>query len=317
MEAITLIILALLVILISIWCLSWSKSSIKSIPGPWTNGLPIVGSLPFMTSRPFIKLTELGEKNGPIYRLKLGSVNVVVLTDFETIKEAFSKDALMGRPPDIPLEFTEETLRSEVMSTAKWNEQRRFSLHMLRDLGFGKTRMEEHIQHHPSLKEPIRQLEKYSRPFSKQQDNMDQCACWPWRKRESWPTGQRCSRERTTLPLYSTSRIFHQKYPAKLRAARVAKSMGSSSYRPPNLFNYTHERICDCPTGFRKMQFFSPKMDLLQPISTGSDSLMITSAAEEKLVWHCTMPQSACSLPHEYEEDKDKPLARMIEKSNF
>ncbi|GBM40327.1 Cytochrome P450 2J6, partial [Araneus ventricosus] len=146
MEAITLIILALLAILISIWCLSWSKSSIKSIPGPWTNGLPVVGSLPVMTSRPFIKLTELGKKYGPIYRLKLGSVNVVVLTDFETIKEAFSKDSLMGRPPDIPLEFTEETLRSEVMSTAKWNEQRRFSLHMLRDLGFGKTRMEEHIQ---------------------------------------------------------------------------------------------------------------------------------------------------------------------------
>ncbi|CAL1262446.1 unnamed protein product [Larinioides sclopetarius] len=145
METFTLIILALLVIVISIW-LSSSKISIKHLPGPWTNGLPIVGSLPIMTNRPFMKLTELGKKFGPIYRLKLGSVDVVVLTDFETIKEAFSKDALVGRPPDIPLEFTEETLRSKVMSTMKWIEQRRFSLHMLRDLGFGKTRMEEHIQ---------------------------------------------------------------------------------------------------------------------------------------------------------------------------
>ncbi|KAF8792479.1 Cytochrome P450 18a1 like protein [Argiope bruennichi] len=143
MEATTLIIAAVLIVLVKIWLSSGPK---MRIPGPWTNGLPIVGSLPFMTSRPFIKLTEMGKKFGPVYRLKLGGVNVVVLTDFETIKEAFSKDALMGRPPDIPLEFTEETLKSEVMSTMKWIDQRRFSLHMLRDLGFGKTRMEEHIQ---------------------------------------------------------------------------------------------------------------------------------------------------------------------------
>ncbi|GBN17448.1 hypothetical protein AVEN_106247-1, partial [Araneus ventricosus] len=66
MEGTTLIIAALLIVLFSFW-LSFSKSSVKGLPGPWTNGLPIVGSLPIMSSKPFVKLTELSKKFGPVY----------------------------------------------------------------------------------------------------------------------------------------------------------------------------------------------------------------------------------------------------------
>ncbi|GFU34096.1 cytochrome P450 2J2, partial [Nephila pilipes] len=71
---------------------------------------------------------------------------MAVITDYELVKEAFSKDSFMGRPPDLPFEFSEETLRSGAMNGMPWKHQRRFSLHMFRDLGFGKTKMEEHVK---------------------------------------------------------------------------------------------------------------------------------------------------------------------------
>ncbi|GBO21107.1 hypothetical protein AVEN_61952-1, partial [Araneus ventricosus] len=109
MEGTTLVIVALLIVLVSVW-LSFSKSSLKGLPGPWTNGLPIVGSLPIMRDKPFVKLTELSKQFGPVYSLRLGSIDVVILTDFETMKEAFAKDAFMGRPPDLPFELGRETI---------------------------------------------------------------------------------------------------------------------------------------------------------------------------------------------------------------
>ncbi|GFS87503.1 hypothetical protein NPIL_684011 [Nephila pilipes] len=137
MDVTTLIIVALLVVLVSLWLTS-GKSSKKQLPGP--TGLPIVGYIPFMTKKPHIKFTELSETYGPIYNVQLGSINIVVITDYELMKETFSKDSFMGRPPDLPFEVSEETLRTGAFNGTPWKEQRRFSLHMLRDLGFGKTK---------------------------------------------------------------------------------------------------------------------------------------------------------------------------------
>ncbi|GBM71201.1 Cytochrome P450 2J2, partial [Araneus ventricosus] len=142
MDGLTLIIVALLIVLVSIWHLK-GKSSRKDLPGPFA--FPIIGSLHLMSKKPYIKLTELSRKYGPLYRIRLGGINIVIITDFEIMKEAFSKDALMGRP-DLPFELSEETIRTGALNDMPWKEQRRFSLHMLRDLGFGKTKMEEHIK---------------------------------------------------------------------------------------------------------------------------------------------------------------------------
>ncbi|GFY75839.1 cytochrome P450 18a1 [Trichonephila inaurata madagascariensis] len=122
----------------------------KQLPGPI--GLPIVGYIPFMTRKPYIKLTELSKTYGPIYKVQLGSINMLIITDYELMKEAFSKDAFMGRPPDLPFELSDVTIRSGAFNEMPWKEQRRFSMHMLRELGFGKTKMEEH------LKEEIQEL---------------------------------------------------------------------------------------------------------------------------------------------------------------
>ncbi|GFV86873.1 cytochrome P450 18a1 [Trichonephila clavipes] len=143
MDVNTLIIIALFILLVSIWLTS-GKSTKKQLPGPI--GLPIVGYIPFMTKKPYVKLTELSKTYGPIYKVRLGSIDIIVIADYELTKEAFSKDVFMGRPPDLPFENSEETIRTEALSGMPWKEQRRFSIHMLRDLGFGKTKMEEHIK---------------------------------------------------------------------------------------------------------------------------------------------------------------------------
>ncbi|CAK8691459.1 unnamed protein product [Clavelina lepadiformis] len=66
------------------------KPSGKQLPPglfPW----PVVGNAPLLGSEPHKTFHELAEKYGPIYRIKLGSVKAIVLSDLKTIKQALVK----------------------------------------------------------------------------------------------------------------------------------------------------------------------------------------------------------------------------------
>ncbi|XP_035227372.1 cytochrome P450 18a1-like [Stegodyphus dumicola] len=140
METAALIFITALIAFVALF-LSWKKKGQNLPPGPI--GLPFVGYIPFLTNKPYVKLQELAKIYGPVYRIQMGSKPVVVLCDFQTIKNAFANDDFMGRPPDFFNDLSEDTLRTGAFLDLPWKEQRRFCLHMLRDLGFGKTRMEE------------------------------------------------------------------------------------------------------------------------------------------------------------------------------
>jgi cytochrome P450 len=108
-------------------------------------GLPFVGSLPFLGKEPSKALVKLSKQFGPVFGIQLGTTPVLVLNDWPSIKEAFSKDALNGRPEDNVFNSIIPQTSFGISSGSQWREQRRFTLHQLRNLGFGKTLMEDHI----------------------------------------------------------------------------------------------------------------------------------------------------------------------------
>ncbi|CAN4099799.1 unnamed protein product [Withania somnifera] len=68
---------------------NFSKSSRKLPPGP--TGLPIIGSLLELGSRPNRSLAELAKTHGPLMTLKLGSIATVIASSAETAKEILQK----------------------------------------------------------------------------------------------------------------------------------------------------------------------------------------------------------------------------------
>nr|QOV04251.1 cytochrome P450 392E7 [Tetranychus urticae] len=113
-------------------------------PGPW--GLPIVGYLPFIRQDAYIQMTELAAKYGPVFSFKCGQFDVVVINQWKFIKEALANEHLLGRPKETFLPGIAEVSSLVEMSGEQWKEQRRVALTTLRDVGLGKSEMEDSIR---------------------------------------------------------------------------------------------------------------------------------------------------------------------------
>ncbi|CAL1272927.1 unnamed protein product [Larinioides sclopetarius] len=112
-------------------------------PGPM--GLPIVGYLPFLTEDLHLDFMKLGKKYGDIFSLKLGSQDIVVLHGADVIKEALNKSELLGRPRNSALDRYNASSAFFSSNFKLWKEQRRFVVHSMKDLGLGKTKIEEDV----------------------------------------------------------------------------------------------------------------------------------------------------------------------------
>ncbi|KAM3852582.1 cytochrome P450 2K1-like [Vipera latastei] len=115
-------------------------------PGPRT--IPILGNLHMIDlKRPYRTMIEWSKEYGPIFRIKMGFQEMVVLTGYEMVKEALvnQADAFADRPI-IPI--FEDTVRGFGVVTARgenWKVMRRFTLSTLRDYGMGKRTIEDKI----------------------------------------------------------------------------------------------------------------------------------------------------------------------------
>ena len=111
-------------------------------------GWPILGYLPYLDlANPHAKMKHLIDKYGPIFRLKFGSWQAIVVSDYELIRKAFHRQDMSFRPKIYLFELTGHGNHGLGASSGPlWHEQRRFALRHLRDLGLGKSIMERHIQ---------------------------------------------------------------------------------------------------------------------------------------------------------------------------
>ncbi|CAL1272918.1 unnamed protein product [Larinioides sclopetarius] len=109
------------------------KSSQRNIPpGPW--GLPIFGYIPFLsrTKSAHLHITNLAKKYGDIFSLRLGTELVVVLNDAESIKAAYNKQELLGRPPHNCFSVFGWKKPFRANDLHMWQEHRRFVIQSLK-----------------------------------------------------------------------------------------------------------------------------------------------------------------------------------------
>ena len=121
----------------------WQRRPRNSPPG--TNGFPLFGvmlSLGRYTER---TVTKWAKQYGPIYMIKVGTHDVVVITSPEIAYEAYAKsDFFNDRPQSIAL-FSDKKGIVFVDKSDFFNEQRRFGLNTLRLFGMGRRTLEPRL----------------------------------------------------------------------------------------------------------------------------------------------------------------------------
>ncbi|KAH0506704.1 Cytochrome P450 2K1 [Microtus ochrogaster] len=141
-----LVLLALILIFILNVKAFMAKASKLQPPGPkpW----PIIGNLHILNlKRPYQTMLELSKKYGPIYTIHMGPKKVVVLSGYETVKDALiNYGNQFGERSRVPIFERLFDGKGIVFSHGEnWKTMRRFSLTTLRNFGMGKQIIEDTI----------------------------------------------------------------------------------------------------------------------------------------------------------------------------
>ncbi|XP_078251790.1 uncharacterized protein LOC144591607 [Rhinoraja longicauda] len=148
LDAATLLILGALSLSLLLYFRRGSKcpGALNLPPGP--HPLPIIGHLHLLDlKKPHESLMELSEKYGPIFSIKLGTMKAVVLTGYETVKDALiNHPDVFGGRAHVPI--FEEVAKGHGIIFGhgdSWKQMRRFTVSTLRDFGMGRKTIEDKI----------------------------------------------------------------------------------------------------------------------------------------------------------------------------
>ncbi|RLW12338.1 hypothetical protein DV515_00000615, partial [Chloebia gouldiae] len=126
---------------------SWNNNRKQNFP-PGPRPLPIIGNLLlFDLKRPYRTYLQLSKIYGPVFSVHMGHRKVVVLSGYQTVKEALVNQAdAFAERPKIPI-FEDLTKGNGVIFAhgENWKVMRRFTLTALRDFGMGKKAIEDRI----------------------------------------------------------------------------------------------------------------------------------------------------------------------------
>ncbi|KAM8953399.1 cytochrome P450 2K1-like [Pelodytes ibericus] len=143
----TYVALALAILFVYYILTQWNKSSQKKFP-PGPRCLPLIGNLHLIDlKKPQFSYMKLSEIYGPVFSVQMGTRKTVVLTGYETIKEALVNHAedFEGRPATPIFKKMDNGMGIILSQGENWKVMRRFTITTLRDFGMGKSDIEEKI----------------------------------------------------------------------------------------------------------------------------------------------------------------------------
>ena len=121
-------------------------------PGP--TSLPVIGSIPFIGMKRGIVAALIDRclyKYDPnLCTLWIGNKSIIVIQNFELAKDLFSRDEFSGRTTHYHAKYVRgingESLGLIATTGSFWQDQRRFTIRNLKNLGFGRQKLDTLIQ---------------------------------------------------------------------------------------------------------------------------------------------------------------------------